>query len=591
MNDLHQKRKVGVLRGMGLSTGIGMGTAYRVEPLIPAFYRIQIGPEEVEPELERFRRALEKSRDQLIRVKEKFEAEVGKEHSYIIDAHLFMLEDRPFLDGIEKRIREALHGPERAVLEEAERWLAIYRSLEDPFFQERGSDFQEVVDRLVANLAELDTAHPETSPEDVILVAPEITLAVLANYQLDRLRGIVLARGGRTSHAAIVARSCRIPVVSGVERVEELIRTGDSLIVDGGEGLVCVNPAPEQLRHYALRMEREKERALKQRESWMPSRTRDGRPIRLYANTEVGGEVPAALRLGAEGIGLFRTEYLYMKSREGPAGEEEQFEIYRDLAESLGERPAVIRTLDIGEERHPYFARLVGESETGLGLRGIRLSLEYPEIFLSQVRAILRARAWGDLRILLPMVSSLDEVLAARRLIEEARAGLEARGEDAGGPPQVGIVLEVPAAIFCLEALARQADFLAVGTNDLIQYTLAADRSSERTATLFNPLHPAILSSLQRVSQIAAREEKITFVCGEIAAQPVYASLLIGLGFQHLSMNPFAIPDIKNVVEEISWAEAREAVERLLQLSTVAEIQGFVDQIFGHWEALRDRAS
>ncbi len=572
---------------MSLSPGLAIGTAYKIEPQAPSYYRISISRSEVEPELQRLKQALEHSRAQLLEIQKKLEARVGAEHSYIIDAHLLMLEDQHFLAEAEQKIREELQTSERAVREAGEGWLSVYRTFDDPFFRERGSDVREVMDRIIANLMELDSAGKADLPDDLILVAPEVTLSVLADYQLERIKGLVLARGGRTAHVTIIARSYRIPVISGIDNVEQLIRTGDRVVVDGFEGNVWVNPSPEAVQEFTLKLSEEKRRSQALVGDQSPCITVDGRRICLYGNTEVGSEVMAGLGLGAEGIGLFRSEYIYMRNKEGPVTEEEQFKIYRDLAKTVQERPAVVRTLDIGNENHPYFCSLTEDVEPVLGLRGIRLSLKHTDIFRAQVRAILRARQFGNLQILLPMISSADEVIQAREIIrgvEEQLAGEEYLAQTS---VQIGVMLEVPAAVLSLDAIAKHSDFLAVGTNDLIQYTLAVGRGNEQMSELFDPLHPAILSSLNRIAQVAADMELRTMVCGEMAAQPMMAYILVGMGFQHLSMNPFAIPEIKRVVREIYYSEARETVNRLLELQSVGDVQAFIAKELAHWQGPR----
>lgn len=581
MKELREDRlstETKTLEGVGLAPGLVIGTAYKVEPRVPAFYRIRIAPHEIEEELERLHKALATSRDQLQQVKAKFDAQLGREHSYIIEAHILMLEDREFLGAIRSRIQDQLESPERAVYEIGERWLQIYRSLDDPFFQERGSDLREVVARVVANLMELDPHGQTDLPPNLVLVAPAISLSTLADYEVDRVKGLILTSCGRTSHVTIIARSYQIPVVSGIENVEEQVRTGETVAVDGSRGLVWVNPAARQIREFLARAQQEKTRSEAVPEDREPCVTSDGRQVFLYSNTEVGSEVPSALKLGAEGVGLFRTEYIYMKNKKELVSEEEQFLIYRKLAETVRNRPALVRTLDIGDGRHPYFSHLAGESNSVLGLRGIRLSLRFPEIFKSQVRAIVRASRYGNLKIILPMVSSVEEVLEARSLVREAYLDLQARGMAVVGEIDVGVMLEIPAAVLNLEALAAHADFLAVGTNDLIQYTLAVGRTNETVAHLFNPLHPAVLATLRRVAEVARKMDRKALICGEIASQPLCAHLLIGMGFQHLSMNPFAIPDIKKVVREMSYSEAARMVDQLSRLATVKEVEGFLNE-------------
>jgi phosphotransferase system enzyme I (PtsI) len=520
---------------------------------------------------------LKESRRQLEKAKEKFEAELGKEHSYIIDAHLLILEDPLLLKEVEKKIQEELQSPERAVREAAEHWISVYRSLEDPFFRERGSDVEEVVQRLIFNLMELDPHGHEGLPEDLILVVSEASLFLLVEYPLERVKGLVVKKGGTTSHGIIIARSYQIPVVGGIQNLTEVIRTGDTLIVDGTSGMVRVRPSEKEIRSYeAVRKEQKLQQELVGDTS--PCLTSDGQRIFLYANAEIDSEVPLGLRLGGEGIGLFRSEYIYMKDKEKPVSEEHQFEMYKNLAAVVGDRPAHIRTLDFGGEKHPYFSPILGETDTALGLRGIRLSLRYPEIYRDQIRAILRASAYGNLKIVLPMISDVDEVVQARRLIQGAKEELLEEGVAFNEKIEVGIMVEVPAAVIMLKALCPHVDFFAVGTNDLIQYTLAASRTDDRMANLFQPLHPAVLKSLYRVAQVAAAEGVLALVCGEVASHPVYARLLIGMGFRHLSMSPIAIPEVKGRLREISSREAGEMVEDVLRKATLEEVEDYVNE-------------
>ena len=566
------------LSGVGLSPGISIGTAYEVEPQIAAFYPIRIADDEVTSELKRLRAGLKESRRQLEKAKEKLEAELGKEHSHIIDAHLLILEDPLLLREIEKNIQEELQSPERAVREAAENWISVYRSLEDPFFRERGSDVEEVVQRLISNLMELQSHGQEGLPEDLILVVSEASLFLLVEYPLERVKGLVVKKGGTTSHGIIIARSYQIPVVAGIQDLKEVIRTGDTLIVDGTSGMVRVRPSEEEIRSYEARVRKEQKLQQELVGDTSPCLTSDDQRIFLYANAEIDSEVPLGLRLGGGGIGLFRSEYIYMKEKQKPVSEEQQFKIYKNLATVVGNRPAFIRTLDFGGETHPYFTPILGETDTALGLRGIRLSLRYPEIYREQIRAILRGSAYGNLKIVLPMVSDVDEVVQASRLIQAAKEELLGEGVAFNEEIEVGIMVEVPAAVIMLEALCPHVDFFAVGTNDLVQYTLAVSRTDDRIANLFKPLHPAVLKSLYRVAQVAAAEGVLALVCGEVASHPVYACLLIGMGFRHLSMSPFAIPEVKGRLREISSLEAGDMVEDVLRQATLEEVEDYVNE-------------
>ncbi len=572
------------LAGIGLSAGVAIGTAYRVEQKGPTFYRLHIPATDIPAELLRLRQALASSKEQLSRIKRRFVEQIGQEHANVIDAHLLILEDRQFVDRVEEKIRSLQESPERAVREVAEDWLAVYRSLHDPFFRERGSDLDEVADRVLANLVELDARREEDLPEDLILVASEISLSNLSDFPLGKVKGLLSTRGGRTSHVTIISRFYQIPVVSGIEGLEQVIRTGDSLLLDGTEGVAYVHPSPSEKRDFEVRREAERRQTLILKGDTSPCATSDGRGVSVYGNTEMDSEVPTALRLGAEGIGLFRSEFIHLMSKEHVADEEEQFLIYKNLAEATGERPALVRTLDMGREHDRSGSPITGDDF--LGLRGIRLSLKHPDVFKTQVRAIIRARAHGNLKIVLPMVSSVDELIEGKELIREVESESASLASNQRGPVEVGIMIEVPSALLILEDLCVHADLLAVGSNDLIQYTLAADRSSEEMSYLFNPLHPAVLKSLERIARVAEANRRTTFVCGEIAAQPLYAYLLIGMGFQHLSMNPFSIPVLKKAIRSVRYEDASQTVDQLLCLTTIKDVEAFVDQRLKHLQQL-----
>ena len=566
------------LSGIGLSPGVAVGTAYKVERPTVAFHRTRITSKEIPSELKRLRSAIQRSHRQLRRVKRKFERELGKEHSYIIDSHLLILEDHQLLEEVERSVQQNQYSPERAVRESAENWLSVYRSLDDPFFRERGSDVEEVVERVIANLMKLTPRNHDGLPEELILVVPEVSLSLLAEYPMDQVKGLVVGRGGPTSHGIIIARSYHVPVVTGLKNTREVVQTGDTVIVDGAKGTVQVSPGRQEIRTCRARIRRERKRRLGLVGDPDPCVTTDGRQIFVYANSEIDGEVPEGLRLGGEGIGLFRSEYVYMQEKNDPVSEEKQFQVYKRLARAVKNRPAVIRTLDLGNESHPYFSQLLGGEGSALGVRGIRMSLRHPEIYKTQIRAILRASVFGNLKIVFPMVSSVEEVVEGRRLVKAVQRELLREGTSINETIEIGVMVEVPSAVILLEALCAHSDFLAVGTNDLIQYTLAAGRSEDRLAHLFTPLHPAVLKSLHRVAQVAAEEDVMVLVCGEIASHPIYATLLVGMGFHHLSMNAYAIPEIKKRLRKISYHQSQEMLNEVLHRSTLEEVEAYVDQ-------------
>ena len=565
--------------GKGLSPGVSFGTAYRLESELPPFYRISIRAEDLETELGRFRQALERSREQYEKDKRKLASALGKEHSYIIDAHLQMLQDPTFLAEIEKRIRD-LESPEKALRCVGEELLAAYQSLDDPYFRERSFDFEEVLDRIISNLVEIPSRSEPELPDDLILVATQIGLSTLVQYPLERVRGLVLSKAGRTSHVAIVARSHQIPVVSSVEKVRSAIRTGQNLIVDGSEGVVEIIDSPEGTTALRDRLDLARGKKVQVAGDKEPCATSDGVTVHIYGNTEVASEVDLALNLGAEGVGLFRSEFLYLRDGSGDLGADHDFSVYQTLAQKVGDRPALVRTLDVGIKPDAFPVIQSGEEDAVLGLRGIRFSLQHPELFCSQVRTILRAREFGNVQIVLPMVSSVDEVIEGRRLIREVEAELGRESGQVTSIP-VGVLIEVPGAILTIDRIARQVDFLAVGTNDLIQYTLAAGRLNEEISYLYEPLHPAILKSLARVSQAAGNQELPLYVCGEMASNPIQAAVLVGMGFCHLSMTPTAIPAIKKMLRGLAHEDLQQAAQELLEMETLREIGYFVEKRFG----------
>ncbi len=567
-----------LLRARGISPGTAIGTAYIVEPDSPSFFRIRIAPSDVEEELHRTRKALRRSRRQLRVLQGRLEPLVGVRHARIIDSHLMILQDRKFLQEIRRRIQDKMSSPERAVQATTEKWLRLYESLEDPFFRQRGSELEEVADRLIANLSDLKARDTRDLPSDLVLVAPEMSLRVLAEFQLDRVKGLVLSKGGRTSHVNIVARSCRMPVVIGLDEISR-IATGDTIIVDGSEGTVLTSPSSVELKRSGRRVEVEREETKKLEGDREGCRTIDGRDISILANTEVAREVALGLRLGAAGIGLFRSEFIFAGNTEEAVSEKAQFAVYRRLASTVDELPATIRTLDIGGEAHPYFGELAGFDRPILGLRGIRMSLRHPELFRRQIRAILRARKYGNLRIVLPMVSTPGQIRDGRAIIDEV-AG-EVHGPDSPEPPvAVGALIEVPAAVLSLESIASECDFLAVGTNDLLQFTLAVDRNDDRVSELFDPCHPGFLQILKRIADVSSRIGKETVVCGEVASSPAFAALLVGMGFTSLSMNPFGISQVKAALRKLSWEDMRTVVEEVLLLGSGRAVRGKLEDSF-----------
>ena len=567
-------------KGQGLSAGMATGHAFRMETISSGIFRIRIDESEVESEIERFRKAVSDSHKSCLKDKARLEKAVGRELSYIIDAHLMMLEDPNFLGEIEKRIIDKLTSPEQAVREVADELLQAYAELEDDYFKDRVSDFEDVVERLISGLLQLNIEHPvKDIDKDIILVGQSLKLSQLASVPFDHIRALVLEKVGNTSHVAIIARSYGVPLVAGIENMRNLIHSGDYLYVDGDAGIVRISPNHEFTDIDADVSSVSKvglDSIASDRESCV---TLDGREIKILGNTEIVSEVGAVLGLGAEGVGLFRTEYLYLKKGSLDISEEEQFQVYRDFAESLEGKVGIIRTLDLsfGELKGGEF--LAGDEGAVLGLRGIRLSLSRPEMFRTQVRAILRASKFGDLRVVLPMISGLEEFLEAKKIITDVAASL-APGETGSSPVKLGVLLEVPSAVMVLQSLAREADFFSLGTNDLIQYTLAAGRLNDEVSYLYNPLHPAVLSLLRKVADTLRESGKEVVVCGEMASDETYSKILVGMGFQCLSVAPLAIPRLKESLRLTRFEDLQVKVKEMMRIENPPEIREYASRAF-----------
>jgi len=568
------------LQGQGLSSGIATGHAFRMETLNSGIFRIRIEESEIDSELKRFREAVADSHRRCLEDKARLESAVGRELSYIIDAHLLMLDDPNFLGEIEKRIVDKLASPEQAVREVADELLQAYSALEDDYFKDRIADFEDVADRLIAGLLKLNIEHPDTGlDKDFILVGRSLKLSQLASVPFDHIKALVLEKVGNTSHVAIIARSYGVPVVSGIEGVRDKILSGDLLYVDGDSGIVKVSRGGN-----GFVPEESGEGSTSGVFNGIPSDretcvTGDGKVINVYGNTELVSEVSSVLKLGAEGVGLFRTEYLYLQKNSLDISEEEHFQVYRTFAETLNGRLGIIRTLDLSFGELKGGEMLAGDEGSVLGLRGIRLSLNRPQMFKTQVRAILRASKYGNLRIVLPMVSALDEFMEAKKIVSGVARSLGMGGKKSPMVP-LGVLLEVPAAVMIVESLAREADFFSLGTNDLIQYTLATGRLNEEVSYLYNPLHPAVLSLLKTVSRVAADSGKESIVCGEVASDLMYSKVLVGLGFDSLSVAPLAIPKLKESLRNTSAEELQASVAEMLKLTKPGEIEKFAEKKF-----------
>jgi phosphotransferase system enzyme I (PtsP) len=562
------------LNGLPAAPGFGRGQAHLLQPPVTFDVIDDARTEHPEDDKRRFRRALKESAAELESLKGRLSERMPEFDAAIIEAHRMMLEDRGFTGKVEAAVDEG-HAVESALKRVVEDYVEQFVRMSDGYLRDRAIDVKDVGLRILRNL--LGVMEPERPLEkDSVLVAEELTLSDLALIEHQHLRGIVLATGGVTSHASILAKSFEIPTVVGVEHLTETVHEGDDLVVDGNSGVIYVNPAVDVAREYD-RLQRDYSAFNRELETLknVPAETTDGRRVSLYANIGLIADLEFAHRHGAQGIGLYRTEFPFLTYREFP-DEEEQYELYARVVRGMEGKTVTIRTLDVGADKLPAYMQVPREDNPYLGWRSIRISLEMPEFFKVQLRAILRAAALGRVRIMFPMISSVEEIRRAKELLEEAREDLVREGVEFEAGVQVGMMVEVPSAVALANQLIREVDFFSIGTNDLIQYLLAVDRNNRKVAPLYEPLHPAVLSALHDVVQAAKGAGKWVGMCGEMASDPLCTLVLLGSGLDDFSMGPFFIPVIKRIIRSVSYAAARNMARDVLEMSTVKEVKGYL---------------
>ena len=560
------------LPGIGASPGVAIGEAVVVGFGVPAFRRRLIAEEDVEFEIARFQRAVRDSADNLCGVRDRV-AQAGGEFA-ILDAYILMLSDEMLGQGIESQINADHKCAEWAVSSTVRALTVQFEDMDDAYLRERGHDLQFVGELIVRTLrGGKDPAPFVKLDRPAIVVAHDLSPADTAAMVNDPVLGFVTEVGTRTSHTAIMARALHIPAVLGVPDAVTRISTGDSLVVDGLRGVVLVRPSEDQVRDAADRGERHRElcRNLRGAQT-MPAVTADGLHLDLRANIEFAHEAGGALDCGASGIGLYRTEFLYI-NRAAPPSEDEQYEVYRSLLQAVAPYPVTVRTFDIGGDKFVSSLALPGELNPALGLRAVRLALSRPRVFQEQLSAMVRASAHGPLRILVPMIATISELRQVRALLDEVIAEVDAQGLARAQHIPLGMMVEVPSAAILAERFAREADFLSLGTNDLIQYTLAADRANRSLAYLASPFNPAIVRLIVGVAR-AAREGGVPLsICGEMASDPLGAIFLLGAGVREMSMDSGAIPAVKETLRRVTLAEAEEATQECLELDTSGEVE------------------
>lgn len=566
------------LVGLGVSPGIAIGEVFlynRARQTLADWY---IPPELVEDEVRRFHVALDESRRQLREVKERVSSPELREHLYIIDTHLLILEDDMLVRETQGLIEQERLNAESALRRTLDKFRAFFNAIEDEYLRERRSDIDSIGERLMRNLlGECQRSLGEIERKAVV-VAHQVSPADTMQMDRNKVIGFVTDVGGRTSHTAILARSLEIPAVVGLENISALARSRMPIIIDGGAGTVILNPSAETFREY-LHKKQAYEYLEKELRAYrdLPAQTLDGFRLTLRGNVELAQEIPAVIAQGGAGVGLFRTEFLFL-NQSRPPSEEEQFEVYRDIAQKMIPEPVTIRTLDVGGDKFVPEINLAEEENPALGLRAVRFSLKERRLFKEQLRAILRASAYGQVRLMFPMISGVGEIRACKELLREAREELDERGQAYDRDMSIGIMIETPAAALIADLLAREVDFFSVGTNDLIQYCLAVDRGNEHVAYLYEPLHPSILRALKMISDAGRTAGIEVGMCGEMASEPLYTLILLGLGFNELSMNASCIPRVKRVIRQVRRTDGEELLRDLLLLSTAKEITHYVEE-------------
>jgi len=564
------------LRGIAVSPGIVIGKAHIIDrSRVRILYQYIIGDEKVKNEVERFKEALNAAKEQITTLKNRMPDSI-KQHAFILDAYLMILEDTMFADATIQRILDEKINAEWALKKSVQSIGRLFDQIDDAYIKERFNDVENVAERILRYLSGKDPDSFNEINERVIIVAHDLSPADTSALNTGKIMGFITDVGGRTSHTAIMAKSLKIPAVVGLESATLKIHDGEILIVDGNSGEVIVNPDDETIIHYQERQfQHERYESSIARDSHLPARTKDGHHVATMANIEFVEEVVMAKDHGAEGIGLYRTEYHYLRGDKVPS-EEELFEAYKQVVEIMAPAPVTIRTLDLGGDKFSTGMTPAKEVNPALGLRAIRFCLKERDIFKDQLRAILRASAFGNIKILIPMISGLQEVMETKQILNEVKADLDERGIPYDRNIKLGLMIEVPSAVSVADILAKNVDFFSIGTNDLIQYALAIDRINEHVAYMYQPFHPAILRMIRQVVEGAKTVGIPVALCGEMAEDPFCTVCLLGLGIDELSMNSAGIPLIKKLIRSLTLSEARKDLQKIFLLDTAEEVREYM---------------
>ncbi|MFJ6412267.1 phosphoenolpyruvate--protein phosphotransferase [Terribacillus saccharophilus] len=568
-----------MINGIAASNGIAIAKAYHLAVPDLSFDKTTVA--NAEEEISRLDAALEISKKELEKIRENARVSLGDEHAEIFSAHLLVLADPELINPVKDNIRNNNINAEAALDETATMFIDMFRSMDNEYMKERAADIQDVTKRVMAHLLQVSFPDPALIDEEVIIIAEDLTPSDTAQLNKQFVKGFTTDIGGRTSHSAIMARSLEIPAVVGTKSITSSAANDVMIIVDGMEGTVIIDPTEDELATYKAKQEAFEQ----QKQEWAklknePTITTDGVHVELVANIGTPEDVTGVQNNGGEGVGLYRTEFLYMGKSELPS-EDEQFESYKAVLENMGDKPVVVRTLDIGGDKELSYLQLPKEMNPFLGYRAIRLCLERDDIFRVQLRALLRASVYGNLKIMFPMIATLEEFRQAKAILLEEKDKLVADGVSVSDSIEIGIMVEIPSTAVAAKQFAKEVDFFSVGTNDLIQYTMAADRMNERVSYLYQPYHPAILNLVHNVIEAAHAEGKWAGMCGEMAGDAIAIPLLLGLGLDEFSMSATSILPARTQITKLSKADMQELSQQALTLSTADEVEQLVRQKTG----------
>lgn len=566
------------IKGIGASAGIAIAKAFVMET--PVFDIPANKIEDSAAEKERFQAAIVKSKGELEIIRENTLQELGADKAEIFSAHLLILEDPEIVSQVNAKIDDEKTNAAQALDEVSQMMVMIFESMDNEYMRERAADVRDVTKRTMAHLLGITFVTPAQINEEVIIIAEDLTPSDTAQLNRKYAKGFATNIGGRTSHSAIMSRSLEIPAVVGTKVVLTEVKHGDFLILDGTEGDVIVNPSSDQIAEY----EEKRSAYIAQKEEWKKLKnektvTADGHHVELAANIGTPNDVKGVLENGAEAVGLYRTEFLYMDAETFPT-EDEQFTAYKTVLESMGDKKVVIRTLDIGGDKELSYLDLPHEMNPFLGYRAIRLCLDQTDLFRTQLRALLRASAYGKLAVMFPMIATLEEFRAAKALLLEEKANLQAEGVTVSEEIEVGMMVEIPSTAVMAKQFAKEVDFFSVGTNDLIQYTMAADRMNEKVSYLYQPFNPAILNLLNNVITEAHKAGKWVGMCGEMAGEELALPILLGLGLDEFSMSASSVLRARSLMTRLNKAECEAIVEQVLDMDTAEDVVNFLSTTF-----------